>query len=72
MSGRQDKAARRRYLGATTAMAALLAFGATSASAADAAPSTGAGTGTTAGVPADQYGFPAPPRSIMLQLTVRY
>jgi iron complex outermembrane receptor protein len=36
------------------------------------APSTGAGTGTAVGTPADQYGFPAPPRSVMVQLTVRY
>ncbi|WP_313802968.1 TonB-dependent receptor [Sphingobium sp.] len=36
------------------------------------APSTGSGTGTIAGVPADQYGFPAPPRTVALQLTVRY
>nr|WP_176392256.1 TonB-dependent receptor [Sphingomonas sp. CDS-1] len=36
------------------------------------APSTGSGTGTAAGVPADQYGFPAPPRTVALQLTVRY
>jgi outer membrane receptor protein involved in Fe transport len=36
------------------------------------APSTGAGTGTAAGVPADQYGFPAPPRTVAVQLTVRY
>lgn len=36
------------------------------------APSTGSGTGTAAGVPADQYGFPAPPRTVALQITVRY
>jgi iron complex outermembrane recepter protein len=36
------------------------------------APSTGAGTGTAAGVPADQYGFPALPRTVAVQLTVRY
>lgn len=36
------------------------------------APSTGAGTGTTAGTPADQYGFPAPPRTVALQGTIRF
>jgi iron complex outermembrane receptor protein len=36
------------------------------------APSTGSGTGTAAGIPADQYGFPAPPRTVALQFSVRY
>jgi hypothetical protein len=36
------------------------------------APSTGAGTGTPAGVPADQFGFPLPPRTVALQATFRY
>jgi len=36
------------------------------------APSTGAGTGTAAGTPADQYGFPAPPRTVAVQVTFRY
>lgn len=36
------------------------------------APSTGSGTGTAAGVPADQFGFPLPPRTVALQATVRY
>lgn len=36
------------------------------------APSTGSGTGTAAGVPADQFGFPLPPRTVALQATFRY
>lgn len=36
------------------------------------APSTGSGTGTAAGVAADQYGFPAPRRTVALQLSLRY
>lgn len=36
------------------------------------APSTGAGTGTEAGIAADQYGFPAPPRTVAVQVTFRY
>jgi iron complex outermembrane receptor protein len=35
-------------------------------------PDTGSGTGTAAGVPADQIGFAALPRTVQLQLTVRY
>jgi outer membrane receptor protein involved in Fe transport len=35
-------------------------------------PDTGTGTGTPAGVPADQIGFAALPRTVQLQLTVRY
>jgi len=33
---------------------------------------TGSGTGTPEGVPADQFGFISPPRTIRLQLTYRY
>jgi outer membrane receptor protein involved in Fe transport len=35
-------------------------------------PSTGSGTGTPAGIRADQYGLPSPPRMMTLQLTIRY
>lgn len=35
------------------------------------APSTGAGTGTAAGVLADQYGFPGSPRTYALRFTLR-
>jgi iron complex outermembrane recepter protein len=35
-------------------------------------PDTGSGTGTSAGIPADQIGFAALPRTVQLQLTVRY
>jgi len=36
------------------------------------APSTGAGTGTASGVAADRYGFPAPPRTVLGQVTFRF
>ncbi|NML90652.1 TonB-dependent receptor [Sphingobium sp. TB-6] len=36
------------------------------------APATGSGTGTAAGVPADQLGFVNMPRTVTLQLTFRY
>lgn len=36
------------------------------------APFTGSGTGTAAGVPADQVGYAALPRTVQLQLTWRY
>jgi iron complex outermembrane recepter protein len=36
------------------------------------APSTGTGTGTAAGIAADRYGFPAPPRTVLGQVTVRF
>jgi outer membrane receptor protein involved in Fe transport len=36
------------------------------------APSTGAGTGTAAGVPADQFGFALAKRTVAVQFTYRY
>lgn len=35
-------------------------------------PSTGTGTGTPGGIPADQFGYVADPRTVTLQFTVRY